>query len=89
MSEEAFGFLNTDWFFDRIAVADEDGCSEYNILVCLTNEISDLFHYCVINKRSLGSQLGTAHTLLRGVFLVRVDFLRGWWSMREAESIDH
>ena len=32
VSEEAFEFFDTDWFFDKIAVSDEYGCGEDAIL---------------------------------------------------------
>ena len=69
MSEEAFKTFDSDWFFDYINVSDEDGCSEEAILGCLTNEISDFYHDCVIYKSELGSQLGNVHTLIHGVFV--------------------
>ena len=89
MSEEAFNFFDTDRFFEYITVSDEYRYNEDAILNCLTNERSDLCHDHVINKRGLGSQISTVHTLICGVFVIRVDIPRGGWSVRESDSIDH
>ena len=89
MSGEAFRFFDTDRFFRNISVADEDGCGKENILRCLTNYRSGFCNDRVIEKRGLGSQIGTFHTLILEVFLSRVDVPRGGGSMRGYESINH
>ena len=89
MSEEAFKIFDSDWLFEYINVSDEDRCSKDAIIVCLTNERSDFCHDRVINKRGLGSQIGTFHTLIHGVFVSWVDIHRGGWRVRESNSINN
>ena len=88
MSEEAFNFFDTDRFFEYITVSDEYRYNEDAILNCLTNERSDLCHDHVINKRGLGSQLNTVHTMIHGVFVSWVVISRGGWSVRVSDLID-
>ena len=82
MSEESFEFFNTYWFFDDISVVYEEGYGDDDIIRCLANERSDFCHDLVIEKREMGSLLGTIHTLIHGVSMRRVNVLRGDWSTR-------
>ena len=88
-SEEAFKIITTDRFFDRTDVSDEYICGQDAIIRCPTKYIYDFCHDCIINKRAMGSHIGTVHTLILGVFVRRVDVPRGGGFIRESVLINH
>ena len=73
----------------KIVVSNKYRCGEDAIISYLTNDRSDICHYCVSDKRGIGSQISTFHTLILGLFVSQFGVPIGGGIIRQADLINH